>query len=200
MTKKIVLILVFSINFISKADMAIGILDKYINQVFVCTGIGNCEKLEQAMAINAKFNHFSEIYGIEKDQILLEHSKFVIPKFIAYNKPKNLKNCKIFYGDPKNDLAEIINFIDKPITFLLSSNFPDWVNPEKSNYILEELDQIRKHSIKKHIILIDYTYFGNISLNSMKEKLLEINPNYKFRLERGGHLGKEENVILAAYL
>lgn len=75
-----------------------------------------------------------------------------------------------------------------------------WTKREKINCILQELDQIKKHFIKGHVILVDYIYYGNIPLELIKEKLLQININYKFKLEKGGHLGQEENSILAAYL
>ena len=47
---------------------------------------------------------------------------------------------------------------------------------------------------------IDYVHFGNISIELIKNKLLEINPDYKFRFENGGHIGKDKDATLAAYL
>lgn len=34
----------------------------------------------------------------------------------------------------------------------------------------------------------------------VKNKILEINPNYQFRSENGGHLGDEKDAILVAYV
>ncbi len=196
-----ILILSFLTSFIVKADIFPHTLDKYTNQVFVCTGIASGEIFARAIEVNCSTNAFSEIYGVEENLMLVNHSQqFVIPKYINDYKPKNIDLHRVYHSNSVTDLANIISTIDKPITFVLASQFPDWVNPEKNNYILQELDQIKKHHIKEHTILIDYIYFGNISLESMKNKLLEINADYKFKLENGGYIGKEENAVLVAYL
>ncbi len=193
--------LLFAIGSIAKADIFPHILQKYTNPVLVCTGIASGEIFARAIEVNCDNGAFSEIYGVEENGILVNHSQqFVIPKYINDYKPKNLHLYHVYHNNSVLDLASIIHEINKPITFVLASQFPDWTNPEKNNYVLQELDQIKKHHIKEHTILIDYIYFGNISLESMKKKLLEINAHYRFELENGGHIGKEKNAVLVAYL
>ena len=198
---KLLTLLLLLINFVTKTDIFPHVLDKYINQVFVCTGIASGEIFARAIEVNCATDAFSEIHGIEADLILAKHSQqFVIPKYINDYKPKKLNFCRVWHNNSITDLANIIHPIDKPITFVLASQFPDWNNPSKTNDILQELNQIKKHHIKEHTILIDYIYFGNINLESIKNKLLEINPNYKFALENGGHIGKEINAVLVAFI
>jgi L-rhamnose mutarotase len=56
---------------------------------------------------------------------------------------------------------------------------------------MEELKQIKDHSIKNHTILIDdRRLFGtadflDISEDTIKAAILEINPNYQFSYENG---------------
>jgi len=182
-----------------KADIFCRILEKYPNPVFLCTGVASGEIFARAIEAHVATGAFSEIYGVEEDAILARHSyQFVIPKYVIDYKPQNITQFRGYCQNSVTGLAAIIKGINKPITFVLASQFPDWVNSEKKNYILEELDQIKQHHIKEHVILIDYIHFGDISL--VINKLLEINPNYKFRFENGGHMGKEENEVLVAYL
>ena len=197
---EIKLLIVLFLTFNAKADIFPHVLQKYTNDVLVCTGIASGEIFARAIEVNCEKGAFSEIYGVEADNILVDHSqKFVIPKYVNDYKPKNPNLCRVYHKNSVFDLADVINKIDKPITFVLASQFPDWVNPEKDNFILQELDQIKGHHLKNHIILIDYIYFANINLNNVKNKLLEINSNYKFKFENGGHIGKEENAVLVAY-
>ena len=117
-----------------------------------------------------------------------------------------MRTYKVYCGNSKTELKTIIDRIEEPITFLLSSHLPDIDHPEQGNNILDELDQIKEHSIKSHTILIEYiqyagsSMFGNITLDEIKTKILEIDLRYQFNFEKGGHLEKEENALLVAYL
>ena len=57
--------------------------------------------------------------------------------------------------------------------------------------ILQELDQIKKHHIKSHTILIDdVRLFGThefdyVTLDQIIDKILEINPSYKISFVPG---------------
>lgn len=183
-----------------QADVADGVLEKYKNRIFVNTGIRSCVAI--ARALNADF---IEIYALENDKVLVEHSKYVIPIYIN-EKPRKLKNYQVFHGDSKTDLKKLIDAIPESITFLLSSFLPDIDHPEQINNVLYELEQIKDHPIKTHTILIEYiqyagsSLFDHVTLEEIKTKILEINPLYQFTFEKGGHLEKEENSILVAYL
>ena len=197
-------LVILLISNVLNADIARNVLSccSYHNQVIVCTGIGAGEtfpSIFEAKNLRRNGSIFSEIYVIEENDILFNHSQFVMAQHIKYHQPRNCKFYPVYHANPVKELASIIKDINKPITFVLSSQFPDWTIPEKQNLILEELDQIKQHHIKRHVILIDYIYFGNVDIESIKKKLLEINSHYIFKLEKGGHLGREENAVLAAF-
>lgn len=190
----------FIISFNAKADVLSPVLRKYTNDILVCTGIASGDIFAHAIVVNCELGAFSEIYGVEADRVLADHSReYVIPQHIGYWKANKLKTCLVYHKNPLLELESVINKINRPITFVLASQFPDWVDPHKNNLILQELDQIKRNCLKEHTILIDYIYFRNVNLNDVKNKLLEINSNYKFRFEDGGHLGREKNAVLAAY-
>jgi hypothetical protein len=91
------------------------------------------------------------------------------------------------------------------VTILLGNYHPD-IDYIKPNAVLDELEAIRQHPINTHTILIEYIQyadtelFGNISLDEVKDKLLEINRRYSFAFADGGHLEKDKNAILVAYV
>lgn len=183
----------------TRTDVGTIVLRKYPNQVLVATGIRSGIIFGVAISLNAENGLFPEMHAIEQEDIFVKHAYKIIPGYMDCNKLQNI-SYKIYHKNPIYEMTDIISTIDKPITFVLASQFPDWVNPEKENYILQELDQIKQHPLKNHTILIDYIYFGTIDIDSIKNKILEINPRYKFRLEKGGHCYEEDNAVLAAYL
>jgi len=195
--KKLLLITLFFCNFLN-ADVAGGVLKKYKSNIFICTGAGNCIDITRALHAN-----FAYVHGIEKDKILVNHSRFAIPAYLQ-NTNRKFNNYTIYHGDSRQLLPITLNSIKEAATILLNSYLPEIDHPEKENHVLEELEKIKNHHIKRHIILIDYIhladskYFGNVSLKSVKKQLLAINPNYKFKFEKGGHLGKEEKAVLVA--
>lgn len=181
------------------AEVSHGVLEKYKqNNIFVCLGIYSCINL--ARALNAGF---TELHGIDADEVLVNHANIIFPKDINDN-PFNITNYHIHHGSLKK-FEEIISYINEPITIFLGNHFPD-IDQIKTNNILQELEIIKSHNIKVHTILIDYIHhenmpsFGYISLVDIKRKLIDINPKYIFSFEKGGHLEKEENAILVAYL
>lgn len=199
MKKKFMIVSIFC-SFL-KADIAPGVLEKYRNNIFICTRIGSCRDIE--MALYANFNH---IYCIEDNKIFINHSQIAIPSYINYIKPTRFQNYFIYYGDSKKLLPEILYTIKEPVTILLNRYFPEIDYPEKPNYILEELNKIKDYIYANSTILIDYIhlegteYFGNVSLEKIKKSILSINSRYIFKFEKGGHLRKEENAVLVAYL
>jgi hypothetical protein len=180
-----------------QADVSHGVLEKYRknHKIFVGTGMGNYITI--ARAVNAGFE---KIFSLEEDEVLVEHKKYLVPK------DKNFQNYYAMQGNPASDLSNLVFSIDEPITIFLGTYFPDVDATPITNTILDELEQIRSHSISRHTILIDYIHhagtelFGNLSLQDIKNKILEINSQYRFAFERGGHLEKEKDAILVAYL
>lgn len=100
-----------------------------------------------AMA-NATKNDFSKIYTIELDKKLYGRAK---------NKFKKFKHINVLLGDSAKILPIIIKTIKKPILFWLDAHFSKGITArsDKETPIIEELNCILNHPIKKHVILID---------------------------------------------
>jgi len=181
------------------SDIGRGVLEKYPSNIFVVTGIGRGVTIE-----NALFAKKSEIYVMDEDNVIVEHIKKILHHIVAFAQ-HTPKEIKFFHDIPKTALYTIIKEIRQPAIFLLSSYVCDPDNMDKASGILDELEQFKKHSIKNHTILIDYlspanACFGNLRIEDVKAKLLEINPMYSFRLEQGGYFGYEDNGVLVAYI
>lgn len=181
------------------SDINHGILEKYTSKIFVLTGVGRGVNIDSAL-----FAEKSEIYAMDEEIILVEHMIKIVPIMInsGRNRPKKIR---LFHGVPKSELYIMIEDVQQPAIFLLSSYMHDPDNKDKAFDIIDELEQIKIHPLKNHTILIDYlspetACFGNLSIEMVKTKLLEINPNYSFKFEQGGHLGCEDNAVLVAYI
>ena len=181
------------------AEIAKGVLEKYRkSNVVLCVGIYSCSNL--AYALNADYN---ELYALDEDQILLDHAKIIFPRYTNPDN-KSLKSCDFYQGD-HTAFATIMNLIRKPVTIILGNCFPDG-NGSQPNDIMLYLDIIQRHGILSHAILIDHinyagtARFGNVSLETIIAKLLEINPHYKLYFDKGGVLGNEDHAVLVAHI
>lgn len=173
------------------------VLMKYKNSdVFICLGIYASVSFEGAIGAN-----FTKLYGIDEDPVLVEHAKIIIPDYLRYHKRRNISydiQVGTLYA-----LKRLIAQMRTSFTIVLGDNFPS-IDEARVNTILRELEVIKEHPIKTHTILIDYINyagtkrFGNITVEAIQQKLLEINPHYVFAFEKGGHLGQEEQAILIA--
>lgn len=181
------------------ADISHGVLEKHKkNDVFICVGIYSCVSL--ARALNAGF---TELHGIDESKVLVDHARVIFPKDINSN-PFNVTDYHMHHG-AIDEFQDIIFKINRPMTIFLGSHSPS-IDEFKVNTVLDELDVIKMHPIKTHTILIDYVNyagtdaFGGISLDALRNKLLEINSQYRFSMEKGGRLEKEAQAILVAYI
>lgn len=118
---------------------------------------------------------------------------------------------KIYKGNSKYDLYDIIKNIETPITFWLDSH---WSGTQDVGCdavtvcpIIEELEQIQKHSIKTHTIMIDDIRLMNsstdrssgfpVKLEEILSKLYKINPAYTIQYYDDF---TSNNDILVAYI
>ena len=109
---------------------------------------------------------------------------------------KKNSNIKIFQGDSSLILFDVIKDIKEKITFWLDGHYSggNTAMGQQSSPLLLELEQIKRHDIKDHIILIndlrcwskDNPEIG-FGEEEIKEKLYEINSNYKILHEDGVH-------------
>jgi hypothetical protein len=141
--------------------------------------------------INAIDSEFDEIHSIELDEQLYKDN---IERF------KHNPNVNLYHGDSSIILYDVIKNINKRMLFWLDGHYSGH-GTSQSNVtqlyefpLIYEIQQIDKHHIKDHIILIDdlrcfpsfeeqekLNYKTKYSLDILTEELLKINNNYKFR-------------------
>ena len=146
---------------------------KYPNPVFIETGSHKGDGIQRSL--NAGFEL---IYSIE-----------IIPEYyeLCVNRFKGVTNVNIMLGDSRTVLKELLPIIRQPITFWLDAHL---CVPSDITAILEEIEVIKQHGIKTHTILIDDLRDWNIvscgfDVDTLKDRLKQINPNYAFKLEDG---------------
>lgn len=172
-------------------------LEKYVNDVYIETGFYLGESV-----LNAKNFGFKELHSIEINE------PFAIN---GINKIKELgleNKIKIHIGTSRKILKDLISKIDSKITFYLDAHDLGYEGTKMFEFesvdncpVIEELNIIKEHKIKEHTIIIDdirifdgtdnnnvpYSWAKETGINSqvIKQKILEINPNYKFKFDNG---------------
>ena len=164
----------------------------YKNYYFVETGsLGG-----EAVLIALK-DGFSEAHTIE-----------LHPEKFAYTNARfaDYKNVHVYWGSSAEILWGVIKSLDKPITFWLDAHRGpgEYLEDGKNSPIMSELEQIKRHHIKTHTILIDDISgcggisFDYVTLDQLKAKISTINPKYTFMLIDGGGYDEAKNNILVA--
>lgn len=164
---------------------------KFLNHYFIETGTLGGDGIIKAL--NAGFK---EVRSIEFDTNSYQHAQ---RRFSQY------KNVKLWNGSSATDLWNMIQDINKSITFWLDAHiFPPRKDGGKNCPLLEELEQIKWHPIKTHTILIDDMHcagtqaFDYLTKEDLIKKILEINPNYQISYVDGGDEGEYKNNIMVA--
>ena len=166
--------------------------DEFKNYYFIETGTFSGDGLAKAIACGA----FVEFRSIEYQESLYRDS---MRRFFGK------KNVFLRKGDSAKDLWDMIKDIDKPATFWLDAHiFPPRTDGGKNCPLIEELEQIGRHPIKTHTILIDDMHcagtesFDYITKEDLIAKLHEINPAYRIYYIPGGDAGEyPQNVMVA---
>ena len=166
---------------------------QFKQRIFFETGTLSGDGVQKALDAG-----FEEVYSIDIDPNFIQNS---IHRF------KNQKNVHVLLKDSSYQLWDVIAQIQEPIVFWLDAHngFPD---PNaigvKNTPLLEELDQIKRHPIKTHTILIDDLHccgtllFDFLTLDQIIAKVLEINPEYSIDFVDGGDEGEYKNNVLVA--
>lgn len=153
---------------------------KYPNPVFVETGSYRGDGIQSALD-----SGFEIIHSIE---ITDKYFRYCAERF------DHLIGSRVFLyrGDSAEMLYRVIRDINSPITFWLDGHWSgDDTGFGFDKYpLLLELDQIHRHHIKNHTILIDDvrlfdTQWNIGTIELIKHKILTINPQYKFSFENG---------------
>lgn len=165
--------------------MPLKYLPKY-SEAFVETGT-----LNGAGVIRALDSGYTNVISIELDDNFCS---------IAQNTFKNNKNVQIIKGDSGLVLGEVIKNIDSEITFFLDGHYsgPGTAYGIHEYPLLPELEHIKNHHIKTHVILIDdlrmwKEYDDQLNLETVINYVLTINKDYEF-FTIEGHI--EDDVLV----
>lgn len=131
--------------------------------------------------VSSTKNIFRKIYTIELDKKLHDRAK---------NKFKKYHSIEVIHGDSGKMLAKVLRKIDQPCIFWLDAHYSKGITTKgfKETPILEELDCILRHQIKKHVILIDDAEEfkgkrGYPTLGSIKKHLFANSPGILFEVK-----------------
>jgi len=163
--------------------------NKYPNPQFIETGSYLGDGIQQALD-----SGFDNIISIELSD------KY---KAICEDRFKDNSNISIVKGDSANDLYDVIKDIDKPITFWLDGHHScgDTALGDFWAPLIQELDQIKKHHLNTHTIMIDdmrcwenFNPVHGFEKDDLIKALMEINPDYTLSYEDGA---SELDVLVA---
>jgi hypothetical protein len=156
------------------------ILSKYkkFADVFIETGtyLGHTSKAAAQIG-------FKKIYTIE-----IAHNYYDLAKTNLLQ----FTQVECIFGDSQIELVKILDSLNETAVFWLDGHFSggDTGSCIDAVPLYKELELIKTHHIKNHILLIDdIRLLGNewetLSLNGIKDRCLNINKNYKFSFENG---------------
>lgn len=118
-------------------------LNKYKNPIFVETGTYQGDGVKKALECG-----FENIYSIE-----IDYNRYLNCKKLF----SNYKNVEIIHGDSSIELPKLLKRLNNKITFWIDAHYSAdgaYIG-DKWCPLKEELDAIKNHNIKNHIILID---------------------------------------------
>jgi hypothetical protein len=148
--------------------------DKYRTKIFIETGT----YLGETVLFSSSL--FKQIYSIELDVKLASQA---IEKF------KDQKQIQILQGDSSDKLKEVLEIIQEPALFWLDGHYSEGITAKGvlNTPIIQELNCIKGHSIKKHVILIDDARCFNgkddyPTIQELKDKVAVDFPNHCFEV------------------
>jgi hypothetical protein len=167
-------------------------LHKYPNPYFVETGTYEGDGV--ADALRCGFLHLS---SFEVVPVLYEQCR---KRFEG----KEYSHVNLYLGTSAQMFDACLAKIPRQITFWLDGHYSHGKTGFIETYcpILQELEEIAKHPIKTHTLLIDdrrcfgTPEFAGITEEQVKAKILAINSKYQFRYEDGC----QPNDILVAFI
>jgi hypothetical protein len=172
------------------------LLKRYANEVFVESGTFHGEAVQTALDVG-----FHLVFSVEISYDLFVENK---KKFAGQEK------VQLYWGDSVNWLPTMINVIRRPITFWLNArgmerdNLHGWEHGEHTLPLMVELDIIKKHPIKNHIIMINRAHlikddpeWKGVKMDLVRYALSQINPGYRIEFEDSNYISQD---ILVAHL
>lgn len=165
------------------------VLNKYRRHSDIFIESGTHTGATVKLAISAGFK---EIYTIEL-------AKHFYDKAVQTFKP--YKQVHAIYGDSVEAIPVLLKRINRPCVFWLDGHWSagDTALGPVAVPLYQELDEIAKHPIKSHTILIDDVRlmgkeWKEILLEEIKKRLKGINKSYRLRFE-DGYLPGEGKVL-----
>jgi len=160
------------------------------------TGLGHCD-IEDVSLKQALRCDFKKCFSLEIDEKFTKKGQEIFKEEIKSNR------CKLITDDSTNLQNYLPEIQGKALFFLdahIQGGMGDECDFKRRCPLIEELEAIKLSDIKDHIICIDDLRiitgckWGDHSdidlLKKIKEKILEINPDYKFdRLD--GHVAED---------
>lgn len=147
---------------------------QFKNRVMVETGSYRGDAIKLALDAG-----FEKIYSIDTDP---EAERFCNLRF------RRDQNIKLFTGNSADLLWDMIKDINEPITFWLDGHWQmlEGTEPGINPWPLEkELEQIKRHPIKTHTIIVDdmwflsHPYITGWQKTEIEMWIYAINPDYK---------------------
>jgi len=127
---------------------------------------------------------FERALSVEINPILHEQN---LQKYANYD------NVKLFLGDSKDVLPEMLKLVNEPAFF--------WIDAHHSSGdpAFHELEILKTHHIKTHTILIDDipVHFPGDLKHGLEKMILEINPAYRIEYANNAFA---QDYILVAYV
>lgn len=166
------------------------LLKQHPNDIYIEAGVFRGDSIQLAMDAG-----FERIIGIELFQ---EHIDFCRMRFCG-----RMENVQLLQGDSAELLWPAIRTTRKCITFFLDSHSQllEGEQPMKNPFpLLKELEQIRKHPVKNHTLIIDdYLYLTHQKVTGwvngeIEAAIMAINPEYKIEYVANPIIG---NLIVA---
>jgi hypothetical protein len=166
-----------------------GFFARFPNYYFVETGTLDGQGLQNAR----EYRTFQEYHTIELSEYFYNMTKAAF---------EDQPDVHLWLGDSGKTLSEVIQTLNKPITFWLDAHGSGGLTAraETNSVIMQELEAIKKHPIKTHTILIDdirlcgTDEFDYVTLVAIMDKIKEINPNYEFKKYDGAF---PEDILVA---
>lgn len=137
-------------------------------RIFVETGTYLGDSLRAALELG-----YEKVISVEENQSQYDQSK----ARLADLSEDQQKKLHMFLGNSATKMPEMLALVDTRALFWLDAHYMDG----RPAFI--ELEHIKGHAIKNHVIIVDDIplYFGNGS--ELKKVILGINPDYKFTFE-----------------
>ncbi len=187
--KKVVFSLMLLVSGL-QANISPAGFEAFPNYYFVETGTFDGQGIRYALRAG-----FPEIHSVELFQVNVDN---VSRQFLGNT------NVHIHQGDSGKVLWDVIKDMNEPITFWLDAHSGVDDPTQKNTPIMEELEQIERHHIKTHTILVDDMHcsgkimFDGITKEEIAARIMEINPEYVITYIPGGNDAEyPENVLLA---